>query len=206
MTRSQRIPFICAALLVLVGFVSSNSAVAANSPVEELTKVMPDDVLGFIATGGGDSLKVDFEKSTLGRIWHDQGVKTFRDSIKTELLGKLEQEIDDPEATEAIDSVRGLAKLILARPIIAGIAQKQGGDGPPVYGFVILDAGPREAEIASALRHLESLAGEGDIIDFCCQHIAHYKAPKSVEFVESLPKNPQGKILKKELRSRYWKP
>jgi acyl-coenzyme A synthetase/AMP-(fatty) acid ligase len=31
------------------------------------------------------------------------------------------------------------------------------------------------------------------------------KAPKTVEFVESLPKNPQGKILKREIRAKYWK-
>lgn len=42
-----------------------------------------------------------------------------------------------------------------------------------------------------------------DIIGFCKQHIAHYKAPRTVEFVESLPKNPQGKILKKEIRAKY---
>ena len=39
-----------------------------------------------------------------------------------------------------------------------------------------------------------------DIIDFCKQHLARYKAPRSIELVESLPKNPQGKILKKNLR------
>jgi acyl-CoA synthetase (AMP-forming)/AMP-acid ligase II len=47
-------------------------------------------------------------------------------------------------------------------------------------------------------------AAEEDIISFCRKHIAHFKAPKSVEFVESLPKNPQGKILKKEIRAKYW--
>jgi len=47
-------------------------------------------------------------------------------------------------------------------------------------------------------------AAEEDIISFCKEKIAHYKAPKSVEFVESLPKNPQGKILKKDLRAKYW--
>jgi acyl-CoA synthetase (AMP-forming)/AMP-acid ligase II len=47
-------------------------------------------------------------------------------------------------------------------------------------------------------------AEEEDIISFCRKHMAHYKSPKSVEFVESLPKNPQGKILKKEIRKRYW--
>jgi acyl-CoA synthetase (AMP-forming)/AMP-acid ligase II len=48
-------------------------------------------------------------------------------------------------------------------------------------------------------------AAEEDIISFCKEHIAHYKAPKAVEFVESLPKNPQGKILKKEIRAKYLK-
>jgi len=43
-----------------------------------------------------------------------------------------------------------------------------------------------------------------EIMEFCKQHLARYKAPKSVEFVKSLPKNPQGKILKKELREKYW--
>jgi acyl-CoA synthetase (AMP-forming)/AMP-acid ligase II len=33
--------------------------------------------------------------------------------------------------------------------------------------------------------------------------MSSYKAPKSIEFVESLPKNPQGKILKKEIRLKY---
>ena len=44
-----------------------------------------------------------------------------------------------------------------------------------------------------------------EIIGFCRDNISHYKAPKSVEFVKDLPKNPQGKILKKVIRSRYWK-
>jgi acyl-CoA synthetase (AMP-forming)/AMP-acid ligase II len=46
-------------------------------------------------------------------------------------------------------------------------------------------------------------ATEEEIIGFCRDQIAHYKAPKSVEFVEALPKNPQGKILKREVRARY---
>jgi long-chain acyl-CoA synthetase len=46
-------------------------------------------------------------------------------------------------------------------------------------------------------------ATEKELITFCKEHIASYKAPKSVEFVDSLPKNPQGKILKKEIRAKY---
>lgn len=47
-------------------------------------------------------------------------------------------------------------------------------------------------------------ATEEEIINFCKKHIAHFKAPKGVEFVESLPKSPQGKIVKKEIRQKYW--
>jgi long-chain acyl-CoA synthetase len=44
-----------------------------------------------------------------------------------------------------------------------------------------------------------------ELIAFCKKRIAGYKVPKTVEFVDSLPKNPAGKILKKELREKYWK-
>jgi len=50
----------------------------------------------------------------------------------------------------------------------------------------------------------EAVASENEIIAFCKKHLASYKAPKSVEFLDSLPKNPQGKILKKEIRAKYW--
>jgi long-chain acyl-CoA synthetase len=46
-------------------------------------------------------------------------------------------------------------------------------------------------------------ATDKEVIAFCKEHIASYKAPKSVEFVDFLPKNPQGKILKKEIRAKY---
>jgi long-chain acyl-CoA synthetase len=44
---------------------------------------------------------------------------------------------------------------------------------------------------------------EEEIISFCRERIAKYKAPKSIEFVKELPKSPQGKILKKDLRKKY---
>ena len=43
-------------------------------------------------------------------------------------------------------------------------------------------------------------ATEGDLIQFCKQHLAHYKAPKSVAFIEALPRTGSGKIYKKGLR------
>ncbi len=43
-----------------------------------------------------------------------------------------------------------------------------------------------------------------DIIDTAREHLASYQKPRSVEFVDELPKAPTGKILKRELREKFW--
>lgn len=43
-----------------------------------------------------------------------------------------------------------------------------------------------------------------ELIAYTKQRLASYKAPKSVDFVEALPRTPAGKLLKGELRKRYW--
>jgi acyl-CoA synthetase (AMP-forming)/AMP-acid ligase II len=43
-----------------------------------------------------------------------------------------------------------------------------------------------------------------DIIAFARSRIAHFKAPKSVDFIAALPRNAAGKILRRELREPYW--
>lgn len=45
---------------------------------------------------------------------------------------------------------------------------------------------------------------EEELIEFCRGHIASYKKPKSVDFVDEIPKSNYGKILKRELRAKYW--
>ena len=52
------------------------------------------------------------------------------------------------------------------------------------------------------LKQGESATPE-EIMDYCKDKLAGFKRPKSVIFVDSLPRNPMGKILKKDLRERY---
>lgn len=47
-------------------------------------------------------------------------------------------------------------------------------------------------------------ASEVEVIAWARARIAAFKAPKSVEFVEALPRNASGKVLRRELRERYW--
>lgn len=48
-------------------------------------------------------------------------------------------------------------------------------------------------------------ATEKDIMDFCKQNLASFKKVTSVEFVDSLPMTPSGKILKRQIREKYGK-
>jgi fatty-acyl-CoA synthase len=61
-------------------------------------------------------------------------------------------------------------------------------------------------EVPKALVVLKpnAVATEPELIEFCRLHLAHYKCPRSFEFVVSLPKTGTGKILKKDLRKKYW--
>ena len=43
-----------------------------------------------------------------------------------------------------------------------------------------------------------------DLIAYCREHLAAYKCPTSVDILDALPRNPTGKILKRDLRRPYW--
>jgi long-chain acyl-CoA synthetase len=60
--------------------------------------------------------------------------------------------------------------------------------GEAVKAFVVLHAGAR--------------ASADELREACRASIASYKVPEAIEFVDGLPKNPTGKILKKDLRAR----
>ena len=50
--------------------------------------------------------------------------------------------------------------------------------------------------------HTPELAAE--LIEFCRQHLAHLKCPRSIDFSDALPRLPTGKLYKRLLRDQYW--
>ena len=84
-------------------------------------------------------------------------------------------------------------KTLLANPAVMEVAvipvpDEKWGEVPKA--LVVLRPGAR--------------ISESELIEFCRSHLAHYKCPHTVEFLEILPKTGTGKILKRELRKKYW--
>ncbi len=61
-----------------------------------------------------------------------------------------------------------------------------------------------EAVKAIVVKQADADVSADQVIAWAREHIAGFKVPKSVDFVDELPRNPSGKILKKDLRAPYW--
>jgi long-chain acyl-CoA synthetase len=63
-------------------------------------------------------------------------------------------------------------------------------------------------EVKAVVQTVDGVAGdealEHELIAFCRDNLAHYKCPRTVDFVDELPRLPTGKLYKGVLRDRYW--
>jgi acyl-CoA synthetase (AMP-forming)/AMP-acid ligase II len=63
-------------------------------------------------------------------------------------------------------------------------------------------------EVKAVVQLVDGVTGdealERALIAFCREHLAHFKCPRSVDFVDELPRLPTGKLYKGVLREQYW--
>ncbi len=147
-------------------------------------------VKGDIVTKGYWKLPEETEKSIRDgwlytgdmAVMDEEGYVTIVDRKKDMILTGGE----NVYSTE-VENVLYMHPAILECAVI-GIPDQKWGEA--VKGFVVLKPGQE--------------ATEQEIIQFCKGRLAHYKAPKSIDFVGALPRTGSGKIHKKGLRDKYW--
>lgn len=62
----------------------------------------------------------------------------------------------------------------------------------------------RWGESVKAVVTVDADVAEAELIEWSRERLAHYKCPKTVDIKKELPRNPTGKILKRDLRKQYW--
>ena len=88
---------------------------------------------------------------------------------------------------------REVEEVLIAHPAVAAVA---------VFG--IPDSYWGEAVHAVVVLHADTEVSERDLIDCCAQSLAGYKKPKAIEFANELPISAYGKVLRREVREKYW--
>ena len=165
--------------------------------IDEQGNTLPAGVIGEIATRSDKNISKYWKlpEATAETIDEDGWLRTgdagyidadgylyIHDRVKDMIISGGEN-VYPAEVENAIYSHESVADVA-----VVGVPDKLWGEA--VKAFVVLKEG---AELDEKM-----------IIDFARTQIASYKCPKSVNFIETLPRNPSGKILRRELREPFW--
>jgi fatty-acyl-CoA synthase len=164
---------------------------------DELGQALPPHEIGEVATRSGanmvgywnlpeataKTLAADGWLSTGDAGYLDEdGYLYIQDRIKDMIISGGEN-VYPAEVESAVCDFPGVAEAA-----VIGVPDDKWGEA--VKAVVVLKPGVQ--------------ATAADIIAFTRTRIAGYKTPKTIDFVEELPHNPSGKLLRRELRAPYW--
>ncbi|MBF7729255.1 acyl-CoA synthetase [Pseudomonas sp. N040] len=120
-----------------------------------------------------------FRTGDIGEI-DDEGYLYIKDRIKDMIISGGEN-IYPAEIESVIIGIPGVGEVA-----VIGLPDEKWGE--IVCAIVVAD---------------QTKTNDAEIIAYCGERLARYKLPKKVLFVESIPRNPSGKILKRVLRDQY---
>ena len=165
--------------------------------VDENDEPVPNGTIGEVAVRGPQLMRgywnrPDASAEALRGGWmhtgdagivDDEGYLYIQDRVKDMIVSGGEnvypREIEDVLFQHAA----------VADAAVIGIPSEKWGE--EVKAIIVL----KEGEDASA----------DDLLQHCRSQLAGYKQPRSIDFIAELPRNPSGKVLKKDLREPYWK-
>ena len=86
--------------------------------------------------------------------------------------------------------------LLITHPQVADAA---------VFGVPNEDLGE---EVKAVVQPIAGVVADGELerelIEFCTKHLAKMKCPRSIDFIDEMPRLPTGKLYKRKLRDQYW--
>lgn len=162
--------------------------------VNERGERVPSGELGEIAIKGANVMKGYFNRPK-------ETAQVIRDGwFLTGDIGRM----DDLGYVYLVDRAKDMINVsgfkVWPREVEEVLSKHLGLTESAVIG--VPDPVSGEAIKACVVLKQDAQLTEKDVIDFCRDHMAVYKAPRYVEFVQALPRNPAGKVLKRELRLR----
>ena len=104
-------------------------------------------------------------------------------------------------AGRAKDFIKRGGEMVSPEEVEQVLMSHPGVDEAAVIGIPDLDWGERVRAVVVVRRDAE--VGEEEVIEHCHERLASFKRPESVVFVDELPRNPLGKVLKRVLREQY---
>jgi len=164
--------------------------------VDEKVKDLPPWEVGEIICRGDNVMKgywrlPDATKETLRNGWlHSGDLGLFTDDEEIYVVDRKKDMIlsgDENIYPAEVEEVLYFHPAILEAAVI-GVPDEKWGE--TVKAIVVLKEGAK--------------ATAEEIIEYCKGRLSSYKKPTSVDFMDQLPRNPSGKVLKTELRKPYW--
>jgi long-chain acyl-CoA synthetase len=165
--------------------VAADGSTAPTGAIGEVWIKSPSTMTGYWnkPEATADAITADgwFKSGDAGRV-DDDGYLFIEDRVKDMIISGGEN-VYPAEVENVLSDHPAVADVA-----VIGVPDDRWGE--TVKAIVVLRAG--------------AIAAAADIIAFARERLAHFKCPTSVDVVASLPRNPSGKILKRELREPYW--
>ncbi|HYB81518.1 MAG TPA: acyl-CoA synthetase [Mycobacterium sp.] len=178
---------------------------SVGRPIDECHIVGPDGEelstgqVGVVYFAGGRQFEYHGDPGKTASVTHDKGWRTLGDMGYLDADGYLY--LTDRAAHMIISGgvniyPQEIENVLISHPMVADVAVIGVPDdemGEAVKAVVqLVDSAEPDEDLAA------------DLIGYCRKELATYKCPRTVDFVDELPRDPNGKLYKRLLRERYW--
>jgi len=175
---------------------------SVGTPIENVDIIIADENGNSLETGKEGEILIKGPNVMLGYFGkHEETAKTLKNGwLHTGDVGKLDDEGYLYIVDRTKDIINSGGEKISPREVEEALYQNDCVQECSVVGMP--DKIYQESVLAYVVLKEGKDISEAELIKFCKERIAHFKAPKKIRFTDALPKNATGKILKRKLREQ----